>query len=226
MKNIAALAGFALASVSAHAVTIDLRHEYTDDSKVQKDRVLISHRFVNGFGFSVEAKAKSGGNDPDKAWNDIVDNGDEYIANYQFKVMPDFTFQPGIALETSSSKSIYKPYLRGQYNWSNGVYLVGRYRYEYTRNTASGKEDEHVNRGDLWGGYKIQKWIFEGNYVYKKSEDYNRYDNGKDDYELNFKIAYSIDKNWRPYIQLGNVSVRSDSDERQTRYRVGLQYTF
>ncbi|HDG1680040.1 TPA: hypothetical protein PFE14_000460 [Kluyvera ascorbata] len=151
----------ALASASASAVTIDLRHEYTDTSQGQKDRVLISHRFANGFGFSVEAKTKSGGEHSDKAFNDVVDNG-----------------------------------------------------------------DEHVNRGDLWLGYKTGAWTFEGNYLYKKSEDYNRYNNGKDDYELDLKVAYSIDKNWKPYAQIGNVSVSSDEDDRQTRYRVGVQYTF
>ena len=83
-----------------------------------------------------------------------------------------------------------------------------------------------MNRGDLWLGYKTGPWTFEGNYLYKKSEDYNRYDNGKDDYELDFKVAYSIDKNWKPYAQIGNVSVSSDEDDRQTRYRVGVQYTF
>lgn len=226
VKKITTVIALVLASASASAVTIDLRHEYTDDSKVQKDRLLISHRFANGFGLSLEGKVKSGGDQPDKAFNDVVDNGDEYVVSYQFKATPDITLQTGLALETSSSKAIYKPYIRGQYAFDNGIYIAGRYRYEYTRDNSDGKEDEHVNRGDLWLGYKLQSWAFEGNYLYKKSEDYNRYNNGKDDYELNLKVAYSIDKNWKPYAELGNVSVRNDSDERQTRYRVGLQYSF
>ncbi len=226
MKKLITLGMLAFVSASANAVTIDLRHEYTDTSQGQKDRVLISHRFANGFGFSVEAKTKSGGEHSDKAFNDVVDNGDEYVLSYQFNAMPNITVQPGFALETSSSKAIYKPYIRGQYSFENGFYVAGRYRYEYTRDTSSTKDDEHVNRGDLWLGYKTGPWTFEGNYLYKKSEDYNRYDNGKDDYELDFKVAYSIDKNWKPYAQIGNVSVSSDEDDRQTRYRVGVQYTF
>jgi len=216
----------ALASASAGAVTIDLRHEYTDDSKAQKDRVLISHRFANGFGFSVEAKTKSGGEHSDKAFNDIVDNGDEYVLSYQFNAAPEITIQPGFALETSSSKAIYKPYIRGQYSFENGFYIAARYRYEYTRETGYGKEDDHTNRGDLWLGYKVQKWTIEGNYLYKKSDNYFRYNDGKDDYELDLKVAYAIDKNWKPYAQIGNVSVHSTDDDRQTRFRVGVQYTF
>ncbi|KAA1051839.1 porin [Pseudocitrobacter sp. 73] len=226
VKKIITFISLALVSASASAVTIDLRHEYTDDSQVQKDRLLISHRFANGFGISIEGKVKSGGDDQDKAFNDVVDNGDEYVVSYQFNAAPGFSVQPGFALETSSSKAIYKPYIRGQYTFENGIYIAGRYRYEYTRDTSADKDDEHINRGDLWLGYKIKAWAFEGNYLYKKSEDYDRFNNGKDDYELNLKVAYSIDKNWKPYVELGNVSVRSTTDERQTRYRVGLQYTF
>jgi len=226
VKKLITFGMLALVSASANAVTIDLRHEYTDDSKAQKDRVLISHRFANGFGFSVEAKSKSGGEHSDKAFNDIVDNGSEYVLSYQFSAAPGITLQPGFALETSSSKAIYKPYIRGQYSFASGVYFAARYRYEYVRDTAIGKDDEHINRGDVWLGYKTGPWTFEGNYLYKKSEDYNRYDSGKDDYELDLKVAYSIDKNWKPYAQIGNVSVNSTDDDRQTRFRVGVQYSF
>lgn len=226
MKKITVLIISSLVSVSVHAVTIDVRHEFSDDSKAQKDRLLISHRFANGFGLSIEGKTKSGGDDPDKAFNNVVDNGDEYVVSYQFNTAPAVIFQPGMALETSSSKAIYKPYFRAQYNFDNGVYVAARYRYEYSRDNAEDKEDEHVNRGDIWLGYKINQWGFEGNYVYKKSDDYIKYANEKDDYELDLKVSYSIDKNWRPYAQIGNVSVISDSDDRQTRFRVGLQYNF
>lgn len=226
MKKITALLMFMLISTSTNAVTIDVRHEFTDDSKAQKDRLLISHRFDNGFGLSIEGKTKSGGDDSDKAFNDVVDNGDEYVVSYQFNAAQAIVIQPGMALETTSSKAIYKPYLRAQYNLNNGMYIAARYRYEYSRDNAEYKEDEHVNRGDLWVGYKINQWGFEGNYLYKKSDEYIKYADGKDDYELDLKVSYSIDKNWRPYAQIGNVSVRSDSDDRQTRFRVGLQYNF
>ncbi|EBX1576334.1 hypothetical protein AS884_19430, partial [Salmonella enterica subsp. enterica serovar Dublin] len=31
---------------------------------------------------------------------------------------------------------------------------------------------------------------------------------------------------WSPFVEVGNVSVNSNSDERQTRFRVGIGYTF
>lgn len=69
------ICGLLLASASSQAVTIDLRHEWLDDSKQHKDRALVSHRFANGFGFSLEAKWKSGGDNENKPFNNLVDNG-------------------------------------------------------------------------------------------------------------------------------------------------------
>ncbi|TCV94376.1 oligogalacturonate-specific porin KdgM family protein [Biostraticola tofi] len=215
----------AVLCANAGAVSVDLRHEYTDDSRANKDRVLVAHRFDNGFGFSVEAKAKSGGDDEQKPFNDMVDNGSEYDINYQYKLTPEVNLQPGLAFETSSSKAIYKPYLRAQYTFDSGIYVAARYRYEYTRDTTTGAEDEHVNRGEAWLGYRWDKWRAELNYIYKKS-DLVKFDNKKEDYEYDGKLQYSINKNWAPYIAVGNVSVRKTTDERQTRYRVGVQYSF
>lgn len=60
MKKIAFLL-LPLLSSTASAVMVDLRHEYLDDSKANYDRVYISHRFDNGFGFAVEAKPAQAG---------------------------------------------------------------------------------------------------------------------------------------------------------------------
>lgn len=38
-------------------------------------------------------------------------------------------------------------------------------------------------------------------------------------------MAYKWDKNWAPYFEVGNVGVKS-TDERQTRLRVGVAYSF
>jgi hypothetical protein len=52
------------------------------------------------------------------------------------------------------------------------------------------------------------------------------YDNDKWDYEQDLKVAYNINKQWTPYVQVGDVSVRKTTDERQTRFRIGVQYNF
>ncbi|ALX95177.1 porin [Serratia fonticola] len=207
------------------AVTLDFRHEYVEDSKSHRDRILVSHRFANGLGFSVEGKFKSGGDSANKPLSDIVDNGSEYSISYQQSLLAQFIMQSGLDFETTASKSIYKPYLRAQYNVTNGIYLSGRYRYEYVRDTTDGKQDENISRGDIWLGYKWQSLTFETNYVYKKS-DQIKYNNNKRDYEYNGRIAWKATANWTPYMEVGNISVYQNRDDRQTRYRLGIQYAF
>ncbi|MFS2225135.1 oligogalacturonate-specific porin KdgM family protein [Pantoea sp. B65] len=224
-KQTLLICGLLLSSLPAAAVTIDLRHEWLDDSKANKDRVLVSHRFDNGFGFSLETKWKSGGEHQDKPFNDVVGSGTESTISYQFKMSPEWFIQPGFTLESYNSGSIYKPYLTTGYNFKSGIYLNARYRYEYTRETEEGEDDEKVNRGEFWLGYRYQDLRFEYNYIYKSS-DQIRFDNKKWDYEHNVRVLWNINQNWAPYTEVGNVSVRKTTDERQTRFRIGVQYSF
>jgi len=224
-KQTLLICGLLLASVQASAVTLDVRHEWFDDSKAHKDRALVSHRFANGVGFSLEAKWKSGGDNSNKAFNNMVSNGTESTISYQYKLNPKWFIQPGFTLESTDDKSIYKPYFTSGYTFDNGIYLNGRYRYEYTRENEADKNDVKTNRGEFWLGYRYQNWRFEYNYIYKHS-DQIRFDNKKWDYEYNFKTQWSYDAHWAPYAEVGNVSVSKTSDERQTRLRVGVQYSF
>nr|WP_142512763.1 oligogalacturonate-specific porin KdgM family protein [Klebsiella huaxiensis] len=209
---------------SAHAVYVDVRHEYLDDSKANYDRAYISHRFNNGFGFAIEAISKSGGDDADRAFNDMETQGNEYTASYQFKT-GDVAWQPGFVLETGNGYSNYKPYLRATWTLNESWWLGARYRFEYVRRSSDSREDDTVNRMDAWAGYKWNNfdWTLEG--IYKRADKYNQFNNGKDNYEMNFRTAYIIEQ-WSPFIEVGNVSVRSTTDERQTRFRVGIGYTF
>jgi hypothetical protein len=214
-----------LLSASASAVTLDYRHEWQDDSRVHKDRITVSHRFANGVGFALETKWKSGGDDPNKAFHDTVSNGSESSINWQYKVTPQWFLQPGFTLESGSDSSIYKPLLLTGYDFNNGFYLNGRYRYEYKRESKPGKEDMKTNRGEFWLGYNFTDWRIEYNYIYKHS-DQIRFDNKKWDYEHNLKARWKYSKALAPYIEVGNISVHKNSDERQTRMRTGIQYSF
>ncbi|WP_427060853.1 oligogalacturonate-specific porin KdgM family protein [Klebsiella pneumoniae] len=40
-----------------------------------------------------------------------------------------------------------------------------------------------------------------------------------------YRVAYKLDNNWSPYGEIGNVGVNDRSD-RQTRFRVGVAYSF
>jgi hypothetical protein len=92
--------------------------------------------------------------------------------------------------------------------------------------------DDKVNKVDTWVGWAMGDWRAELNYVYARStiaDDQHKslYRNNNKPYstEYNAKLAYKWDKNWSPYFEVGNVGVKS-TDERQTRLRVGVAYSF
>lgn len=213
-----------LAPLTSNAVYVDVRHEYLDDSKANYDRAYISHRFASGFGFAIEAISKSGGNDTNKAFNDLETQGNEYTANYQFN-LGSFAVQPGVVLETGSGYSVYKPYLRTTYTIDDSWWLSGRYRFEYIRRSSDERSDDTINRVDLWAGYKINNFEFITEGVYKVADKYDLYNNKKSNYEYNFRTSYTVDS-WTPFVEIGNVAVRSDSNDRQSRFRIGIGYTF
>ena len=216
-------------STTASALSIDYRHEYVDVDQANKGRVMISDRLKNGIGYSVETKMKSGGHTSDRPFSELESNGAEFSLTYQYKVLPNFSIQPGMNLEVGSGQAIYKPSFRVQYNFDNGIYVAARYRYEFkNKNGSDTKEDgpdEHVNRLEGWLGYKTGDWTFESNYIWRSSNQI-RFNNTKQDYEYDFKVAYNVTPNWQPFVQIGNIKVDSTTDDRQTRFRVGLKYSY
>jgi len=225
-KKTLALAVLCGSSFAVQAVTVDLRHEYID-SGTNADRVAVSHRFDNGVGFSVEAKWKSGGDKQDQPFSDVVGNGHEDQISWRWKATDNIAITPAFTIESTDSRTIYKPNIHAQYSFDNGFYVAARYRYEYTRNPSTpDREDDKVNRGDAWVGFALGDWRTELNYVYAKSTEGTIRNNNKDySNEYNAKLAYKIDKNWSPYVEVGNVGVK-ETDERQTRFRLGVAYSF
>nr|MBP8254749.1 hypothetical protein [Citrobacter sp.] len=153
MKRGYALLLIPLLSGAAHAGYVDYRHEYYDDGR-NYDRVYMSHRFATGFGVAVEAISRSDDAQSNDAWNNMESNGNEYTASYQF-TWQGLIWQPGIAVETGDNIAIYKPYLRVQYNINDNWWTAFRYRQEYMRRNADGKDDRMVYRPEAWLGYNV-----------------------------------------------------------------------
>lgn len=216
-----------LMSSQLYATTLDFRHEYADSTRINKDRIAFIHSFSNGIGFYIDASVKSGGVDgeKDKLFSDVVNNAIEMGLSYNHKLNNNVTLQPGLIFETVTDTSIYKPYLKAQYNFDSGLYIAGRYRFDYARKTKQGVDDEKTNRFDGFIGYKYNKFKVEYDYTQMYS-DAIKYDNKKRNYEHNVAFSYQINSTFTPYIEIGNMAVSPLSDARQTRYRVGLQFHF
>ncbi|MBA0166210.1 oligogalacturonate-specific porin KdgM family protein [Pectobacterium sp. CFBP8739] len=227
-----------LISLSSMAVTIDYRHEMKDTKSADhKDRLLMSHRFDNGFGLSMEAKwgQSDKDNTPNKPYNETVSSGTEVTASYLYKFDKTFGVETGLNMVSSSKDNNYRPYIKGTANITDSLYYGLRYRASYLR-----KSDNigTTNPSDMKGytitstlGYKLPaNFVIEYEFEYDKKTkagsvgylaDSENYDTTHD-----VKLAYKADKNWTPYVQVGNVSGSKTTDERQTRYRVGVQYSF
>jgi hypothetical protein len=226
MKYGYALLLIPLLTATAHAGYVDYRHEYYDDGR-NYDRVYMSHRFATGFGVAVEAISRSDDSQSNYALNNMESNSNEYTASYQFG-WQNLVWQPGIAVEMGDNIAIYKPYIRVQYNLNDSWWTAFRYRFEYTRRNSDGKDDRMVYRPEAWLGYNINNWMFELNGIYKIADNEELYNNKKEDYEYNFRVAYKIGS-WVPFVEVGNVSSgynTATTSDRQTRYRMGLGYNF
>lgn len=166
-----------LLSAATHAGYVDYRHEYYDDGR-NYDRIYMSHRFATGFGVAVEAISRSDDAQSNDAWNNMESNGNEYTASYQF-TWQGLVWQPGIAIETGDNISIYKPYIRVQYNINDNWWTAFRYRQEYMRRNSDGKDDRMVYRPEAWLGYNVNNWMFELNGIYKIADSEDLYNNKK-----------------------------------------------
>ena len=230
MKKYNALSGLAslLAfSAATQAATLDFRHEYADTTRINKDRIAIIETLPNGIGFYIDASVKSGGvnGEQDKFLSDLVTNAIELGTSYDYKLADNVILQPGFIFESGTDIAIYKPYLKLQYNFDSGVYVAGRYRYDYARKTAYLVDDEKTNRFDTFIGYAYDQLKIEYDFTWMDS-DQIKFDNKKTNYEHNVALSWKINKSFTPYVEVGNVAVNKNTDERQTRYRVGLQYNF
>lgn len=212
-----------LASKNASALTIDYRHDYFDDQKENKDRVLISHLFNNNIGGSFEQRFKS--TKPSSApIHRLFYNGNELSAYYNIRY-DNLTLQPGFAYDRTVTNYTFKPSITLKYKPINELTINFSSRYESSNSRNDKVSDSHVKRVDLWGNYKISNYNIGLNYMYKEG-NVILYNNKKSDYLYNASLSYSINKNLSPYMEIGNVSVKRTSADRQTRYRIGLKYNF
>jgi hypothetical protein len=222
-----------LMSMAAHAVTFDYRHEFTDSGdNSHKDRLLMSHRFANGFGLSLEGKWK-GGQNKDKAYHETVSNGTEVVASYVYKFNPTFQLEPGFSLDSGSNFNNYRPYLRGKVNFTSDVAASLRYRPYYKRlnsniGTTKDSTETGYNLTSVLSWKFLKDYLLEYEFEYKKATSAGVVLSDNEDYEWthDIKLTWDFDKTWAPYAAVGNVPGSKTTDERQTRYRVGLKYSF
>ncbi|CAM4343680.1 oligogalacturonate-specific porin KdgM family protein [Vibrio agarivorans] len=213
-----------LATTLVSAASLDFREEYKHGGEERAGRIKISAGVGNHY-FGVEAKHSGELDELERA-----DNEFEY--GYNWNIDKQWRIQTAMPVTFGSNgRTTYKPQVRVQYKFENGITTKFRYRHEL-RNVADG---ENLNRSKVTGNidYNWNAWQFgfEANYA----EDFfaEKWNNGEHEWDYNFKIGYKEkDWSWRPYIELGNVQCNSacekagEDSSRQLRSRVGITYSF
>lgn len=215
----AALCTMALCTGMAQASTLDYRHDYIDSGK-NKDQLKVAHKFDNGIGVALTVKWASG----NRPFEDFVGNGHKESINYRYKVNDFLTLTPGFSLNNTDDKVVYKPGIAAKVKLIDSVALGGKYNYEYT-NSNKGL-NKIVHKAKFYITEKFGKIKTKVEYIYKTSPFSTLANNKKHKDEYNISLAYQASKVITPYIEVGNVSGSKKTNERQTRYRVGVKYTF
>ncbi len=228
----------AVTSTAAHAVSINMRHEWSpefkDNAENHKDRIAVSHRFKNGIGFEVESKYASGENAFDI--DEFKGNGQQANISYRMKLDDSFTLTPQYKWETSDSKAGHQFNLTLGYKINDDWSTSFRHRYHYEVKN-SGDDNSHYNRWTVGLGYKgIQDWSLSA------STDYTWKQEGEDVWkgdssgftEINFKAEYKWVDGWSPFAEFGvtpatdktKASADQEKDSWRPRLRVGMKYSF
>ncbi len=247
-KIAASVLAFTALTVSASAMaatwSMDWRHDYKDKVGDNYDRLAIIAGFDNGMYFSADSSFAHNASDGDSGnknghIGDPVTNATEFDVGYKMPIEgTGFSLQPGFVMESTSKQTAYKPYFRVNYNTDFGLWTALRLRYDYVRiDGGEYKDDADKKNGrvDAWLGYNYGNLGINYNFTYIKSlSDWDNqaktverklFDNKDYNFEHNVAVGYKIGQ-WRPYVEVGNIGVKGDSDDRQTRVRVGVTYTF
>jgi hypothetical protein len=220
---------------SADSASIDYRHAVTEADSAHSDRIKFNYRMDSGLGFEAEMKYRTAGDRENVAYDNMVDNGHEVIVSYLAKLSPKSSLTPAFRIDSSKDSTTYKAGLKYNYKINDTFYVATGYRLDTKQLDRDqknehmpdrAKDDQHTHRFEGWLGYTpTNKWLYEYQYIYYKT-DYIRFDNKKSDYEQNLIIKYNLTNEWSPFMEIGDIKVDSYTDERQARWRLGIQYKF
>ena len=227
--------------------TLDYRHRFEDVSHKHYDRLCVIGAFDNGISFYIDQAFKSGssnksssidgkGNGVPDQWGDATAHATEMMVGWTHKFEgTGFSVNPGLVTESTSNGTAWKPFVRAQYNTDFGLWFAARGRFDYARNDSGDKQDNKALRGDLWIGYNYGDFGINYDFTYYHSLDENSkgekrpmQNNEAWGIEHEVTASYKIGQ-WKPYIQIANLKdpyVGTQHSDRQTRYAVGVAYTF
>lgn len=227
------------------STAIDIRHEWKTYNGDEATRIKLGHNYKFNKKWkgntSIEMKFRSNDRSDTYKNNELYET--ELDNGLTYKLNQNWEFKPGMPIAMTSEKTTYKPQVRVVYKTTDmmGIWTALRYRHEFINYSDSdGKKGDTDKYGTLHtsstkskitstGGIKIKslpklKLSYEANYV-KSHDDVYLYNEKDWEYDYGIIAGWQMGS-WRPYAEIWDVDTSSKTDERQVRFRVGLNYKF
>ncbi|WP_394153766.1 oligogalacturonate-specific porin KdgM family protein [Vibrio maritimus] len=149
--------------------------------------------------------------------------------SYHFRLNKDWSVIPGVVNTMTSSAAVYKPQVMAEYRLTDNWFTRLRYRHVFRDNAEPGIKTEQTSQVTAHFGYRDREGLMAHIYgsYYKGHDDQWLYNKTDENWEANLFLGYNLTE-WslRPYVEFSNVLVRTNSDERQLRSRVGVNFFF
>lgn len=213
-----------------YKTTVEYRHEYRDGSKKQTDRFKVFLDTGENIGFEFDARY---GNKDDNAFDSIYLSGSELNVFYYTNINQKTLFLAGNSFDFSPDGVVYVPFVRLNYNFNNSFRINGRYKWKIWDYGMEGESQKKyhskIQQLDTFLGYKTGSFDFEYEldlFIEMAGGSLPQYNNKRWDYENNLRVVYNLNKNWRPFSEIGDIRESKYTNDRQIRYRVGIKYTW
>ncbi|MCD9502943.1 oligogalacturonate-specific porin KdgM family protein [Photobacterium phosphoreum] len=218
-----------------YKTTIEYRHEYRDGTNRHGDRIKAFLDTGKNIGFELDARYNN--DQLNTMFDGMTMNGSEFAAFYYKKLTDNIMGIGGLSLDFTPDGLVYVPYARLNYRFDNGIRLQGRYKWKFwDYNQQNINKENYVSKiqeVDFWLGYNTNNWDYQYEFQIWKEMEGNalpQFDNKDTNYLHNFRLMYTYKTAegtmWRPFVEVGNVSQSRYTDNRQTRYRMGIKYTW
>ena len=220
--------GLVIASTTTQALELDYQHQYSEVEREHKDKVMLTQALDNGLAFSFEAvmaTAPDGDGQPGKAFSRLTKDELKAKVKYSHKLGAHWKVKPKFTYADGKDKKSYKPALKVSYAITDRFSITPGYYHKLTRYDAEGKADKHDNAVELGAKYKFgllsvgvgRKQIYSNQIVF---------DGTRKNYSNKVLFEYKLTKRLTPYLEVADVYVDKNTDQRQARYRVGFSYEF
>lgn len=220
--------GLVIASTTTQALELEYQHQYSEVEREHKDKVMLTQALDNGLAFSFEAvmaTAPDSDGQPGKAFSRLTKDELKAKVKYSHKLGDKWKVKPKFTYAVGEDKKSYKPAFKVSYALTDKFSITPGYYHKLTRYDEEGKADKHDDALELGAKYKFgllsvgigRKQIYSNQIVFNGT---------RRNYSNKLLFEYKLTKHFTPYLEMADVYVDKNTDQRQTRYRVGCSYEF